>query len=290
MGPHHRGRRCSRPTTPDLAAALLRGIHVVAYGKLLGLLKPIDLAGMVSHTKRREECVSMTGAEHGTAPLRCAIAPSILTADLGRLAEEIRLAEAAGVDRIHLDVMDGRFVPNISFGPLIVEAVRKVTSLPIDLHLMIIEPDRFVPAFVAAGANHITVHQEVCPHLHRQLDQIKELGATAGVALNPATPLVAIEDVLQDLDLLLVMSVNPGFGGQSFISHTFAKIRRARLLFDGLGSTADLEVDGGIHVGNIREVVSAGASVCVTGSAVYSRTRPVADAVRALRAAIASQE
>ncbi len=230
----------------------------------------------------------MVGAEDGTTMRRCAIAPSILTADFGRLAEEIRLAEAAGVDRIHLDIMDGRFVPNISFGPLIVEAVRKATTLPLDLHLMIVEPDRFVPAFAAAGANHITVHQEVCPHLHRQVAQIKELGATAGVAVNPATPLAAIEDVLRDLDLLLVMSVNPGFGGQSFISHTYDKIRRACALLDGIGSTADLEVDGGIHVGNIREVVSAGASVCVTGSAVFSKTQSVADAVRALRIAVAS--
>ena len=236
----------------------------------------------------REGYAPVTGTENGNAPLRCAIAPSILTADLGRLAEEIRLAEAAGVDRIHLDIMDGRFVPNISFGPVIVEAVRKVTTLPLDLHLMIVEPDRFVPAFVAAGATHITVHQEVCTHLHRQLAQIKELGATAGVALNPATPLGAVEDVLQDLDLLLVMSVNPGFGGQSFIGHTYAKIRRARALLAGIDSTADLEVDGGIHVGNIREVVAAGASVCVTGSAVYNRTQSVADAVRALRTAVAS--
>ena len=175
--------------------------------------------------------------------------------------------------------MDGRFVPNISFGPLIVEAVRKATSLPLDLHLMIVEPDRFVPAFVTAGANHITVHQGVCPHLHRQVAQIKELGATAGVALNPATPLGAIKDVLQDLDLLLVMSVNPGFGGQSFISRTYDKIRRARALLDGIGSTADLEVDGGVHVGNIRKVVSSGATVCVTGSAVYNKTQSVADAV-----------
>jgi ribulose-phosphate 3-epimerase len=232
----------------------------------------------------------MTSPSRAPGSLRCAIAPSILTADLGRLAEEIRLAEAAGVDRIHLDIMDGRFVPNISFGPLIVETVRKATGLPLDVHLMILEPDRFVPAFVAAGANHITVHQEICMHLHRQLAQIRELGATAGVALNPATPLATIEDVVEDLDLLLVMSVNPGFGGQSFISYTFNKIRRARTLFDSRGSTADIEVDGGIHEANIREVVAAGASVCVTGSAVYNRTKSVAESVRALRSALASPD
>jgi ribulose-phosphate 3-epimerase len=229
----------------------------------------------------------MTAPLPRTGSLHCAIAPSILTADLGRLAEEIHLAEAAGVDRIHLDIMDGRFVPNISFGPLIVEAVRKATGLPLDVHLMMVEPDRFVPAFIAAGANHITVHQETCIHLHRQLAQIRELGATAGVALNPATSLITIEDVIEDMDLLLVMSVNPGFGGQTFISHAFDKIRRARALFDSRSSTADIEVDGGIHEANIREVVAAGASVCVTGSAVFNRTKSVADSVRALRTALA---
>ncbi|MGH2346189.1 MAG: ribulose-phosphate 3-epimerase [Chloroflexota bacterium] len=232
----------------------------------------------------------MIDPARGKGPLHCAIAPSILTADLGRLAEEIGLAEAAGVDRIHLDIMDGRFVPNISFGPLIVETVRKVTSLPLDVHLMIVEPDRFVPAFVAAGANHITVHQEVCAHLHRQLAQIRELGAKAGVALNPATPLGTLEDVIQDLDLLLVMSVNPGFGGQSFISHTIDKIRRARSLLAGRNSTADVEVDGGIHEANIRKVVAAGASVCVTGSAVYNQSQSVSEAVRALRAALLTDD
>jgi len=229
----------------------------------------------------------MTMTENGARMLSCALAPSILTANLGRLAEEIRTAEASGVDRIHLDIMDGQFVPNISFGPLIVETVRAATSLPLDLHLMILQPDRYVPAFVLAGANHITVHQEVCPHLHRQLTQIKELGATAGVALNPSTSLSTIEDVVEDLDLLLIMSVNPGFGSQSFISHSLDKLRRARALLDQRRSKADLEVDGGVNESTIASVVAAGATVCVTGSAVYNRTRSVADSVRALRLALA---
>ncbi|HEY8287515.1 MAG TPA: ribulose-phosphate 3-epimerase [Chloroflexota bacterium] len=229
---------------------------------------------------------SVPGVRHDPSLTHCVIAPSILTADLGHLAEQIQLAETAGADRIHLDIMDGQFVPNISFGWLIVEAVRAATSLPLDVHLMIVQPDRYVPDFARAGANHITVHQEVCPHLHRQLAQIKELGATAGVALNPATPLYTIEDVIDDLDLLLIMSVNPGFGGQSFISHALDKLRRARALFDTHGSKADLEVDGGVNESTIASVVAAGANVCVTGSAVYNRTRSVADSVSALRAAL----
>jgi len=228
----------------------------------------------------------VTEARQRAAALRCLIAPSILTADLGRLAEEIQLAEAAGADRIHLDIMVVQFVPNISFGWMIVEAVRAATSLPLDVHLMIVQPDRYVSDFARAGANHLTVHQETCSHLDRQLAQIKELGATAGVALNPATSLTTIEDVIDDLDLLLIMSVNPGFGGQSFISHSLDKLRRARALFEAQGSKAELEVDGGINESTIASVVEAGATMCVTGSAVYNRHRSVADSVRALRAAL----
>lgn len=216
------------------------------------------------------------------------LAPSILTADLGRLAEQIVLAEQAGVDVIHLDVMDGRFVPNITLGPLIVAAVRRATRLPLDVHLMIVEPDRYVGAFADAGANGITVHQEVCPHLHRQIQQIKQLGVTAGVALNPSTPLVMVEDVAADLDRLLIMSVNPGFGSQSFIPRTLEKVRQARALLDRQGSTADLEVDGGISAANIAEVARAGADLFVTGSAVYTKDRSVADAVAALREALST--
>jgi ribulose-phosphate 3-epimerase len=228
-----------------------------------------------------------TGMEGAPTRRALRLAPSILTADLGRLADEIVLAEQAGVDYIHLDVMDGRFVPNITLGPLIVSAVRKVTSLPLDVHLMIVEPDRYVPAFAEAGADGLTVHQEVCPHLNRQIHQIKELGLTAGVALNPATPVALVEDVVGDLDRLLIMSVNPGFGGQSFIPRTLEKLRQARSLLDSRGSTADLEVDGGISAANIAEVARAGADLFVTGSAVYNKERSVADAVDALRTALA---
>jgi ribulose-phosphate 3-epimerase len=210
-----------------------------------------------------------------------------LTADLGRLAEAIGQAEAAGVDYIHLDVMDGRFVPNISIGPLIVAAVRKVTSLPLDVHLMIVEPDRYVEAFAQAGATSITVHQEACLHLNRQIHQIKQLGVRAGVALNPATPLVAVEEVLNNLDMLLIMSVNPGFGGQSFIPSSLDKVRRARALLTARSATAELEVDGGVSAANIAALADAGAKVFVAGSAIYNPHTPVADAVAALRAALA---
>jgi ribulose-phosphate 3-epimerase len=232
----------------------------------------------------------MNGNEDVTDPAtlhrRFKIAPSILTADFGRLAEQIQEAEEAGVDYIHLDVMDGHFVPNITLGPVVVSAVRKATRLPLDLHLMIEHPDRYAPAFADAGATSITVHQEVCPHLHRQIYQLKELGVRAGVALNPSTPLVTVEDVLADLDLLLVMCVNPGFGGQVFIPHTIDKLQRARALIEARSAPAELEVDGGVHVANIAEVARAGANVFVTGSAVYNREQSVAEAVSALRRAL----
>ena len=214
------------------------------------------------------------------------IAPSILTADLGHLAESIRQAEAGGADWIHLDIMDGRFVPNISFGPLIVATVRKVTKLPLDVHLMIVEPEHFVPAFVDAGATSLTVQAEACVHLHRQIHQIRDLGARAGVALNPATPLAAIEEVAADLDLLLIMTVNPGFGGQSFIPHSLDKVRRARELLTRSASAARLQVDGGIAADNIATVARAGADVFVTGSSVFNEKRTVADSISLLRDAL----
>lgn len=216
------------------------------------------------------------------------IAPSILTADFTRLGEQIMEAERGGADYIHLDIMDGRFVPNLSFGPLLVAAVRKVTSLPLDVHLMIVEPDRYVQAFADAGATYITVHQEACVHLQRQIAQIKECGARAGVALNPATPLITIEDVLCDLDLLLVMSVNPGFGGQKFLPRMMDKLRRARAMIDDAGLQVELEVDGGVHSTNIAAVGAAGARVFVTGSAVFSPAQPVDAALAALRKALSS--
>ena len=221
-----------------------------------------------------------------TTTRRYTIAPSILTADLGHLADAIREAEDAGVDAFHLDVMDGQFVPNITFGPLIVESIRKLTTLPLDLHLMIVSPDRYVQAFAAAGATSITVHQEVCWHLHRQIAQMKELGLRASVAINPATPLSTIAEVLPDLDMLLVMSVNPGFGGQSFIPRTVEKVRRARTLLDAQAAHADLQVDGGVGTSNIARLAAAGATSFVTGSAVYNRTQSVREAVRALRDAL----
>jgi ribulose-phosphate 3-epimerase len=215
------------------------------------------------------------------------ISPSILTADLSRLGEEIRAAEAAGVDYIHLDVMDGHFVPNITIGPLVVAAVRAVTALPLDVHLMIEHPERYVAAFADAGATILTVHQEACPHLQRQLTQIRELGCKASVAINPATPIVMLEDVLSDADQVLVMTVNPGFGGQSFIPRSLDKVRRMRAMLDASGSAADLEVDGGVNADNIGAVVAAGATVVVAGSSVYTPKRSVAEAVRLLRDAAA---
>src|SRR6185369_10531127 len=197
------------------------------------------------------------------------IAPSILSADFGRLAEEVKAVEAAGADWIHVDVMDGRFVPPITLGPLVVEAVRKATKLPLDVHLMIVEPERHLTEFVKAGANSVTVHVETCPHLHRTLGQIRELGATPSVTLNPGTPLSAIEEVLGDVGMVLVMSVNPGWGGQSFIPASVDKVRRLRAMLDARGSKARVEVDGGVNPQTARQVVAAGADVLVAGYAVF---------------------
>ncbi len=211
-----------------------------------------------------------------TRPLR--IAPSILSADFARLGEEIAAIEAAGADYIHVDIMDGHFVPNISFGPLVMASVRKLTALPFDVHLMIAPVDLYVPSFAKAGADIITVHAEAGPHLHRTLQAIRAEGKKAGVALNPATPVSAVEHVIGDIDLLLIMSVNPGFGGQSFIPETLTKLGQARAL---IGSRdIDLEVDGGVTADNARAIAEAGANVLVAGSSVYGGNDPATYAPR----------
>jgi ribulose-phosphate 3-epimerase len=200
-------------------------------------------------------------------PIR--IAPSILSADFGRLAEEVRAVEAAGADWIHVDVMDGRFVPNITIGPLVVEAVRKVTRLPIDAHLMIVEPERYVDAFAKAGANLISVHAEVSPHLHRTIQAIRAAGARPAVALNPSTPLDGLEYVLGDVDMVLLMTVNPGFGGQGYIPAVTEKVRRLRRMADERGQELEIQVDGGIKPSTVGTVAQAGANVFVAGTAVF---------------------
>ncbi len=211
------------------------------------------------------------------------IAPSILSADFGRLADEVRDLERAGADLVHVDVMDGRFVPNLTIGPIVVKAVRAATSLPLDVHLMIVEPERYVAAFADAGADIITVHAEASPHLHRTLQQIRALGKQAGVALNPHTPEDVVRYVLDDVDLLLVMSVNPGFGGQSFLASALPKLRALRALIDASGRSIALEVDGGVAPGTAGQVVAAGADVLVAGSAVFGRS-DYATAIAELRA------
>ncbi len=217
-------------------------------------------------------------------PLPIRIAPSILSADFGRLAEEVRAVEAAGADVIHVDVMDGRFVPNITIGPLVVEAVRKVTKLPIDTHLMIVEPERYVEAFAKAGANLVSVHAEVSPHLHRTLQAIRAAGARPAVALNPSTPLSAVEWVLGDCEMVLVMTVNPGFGGQSYIESGTRKVRELRALADRLNPGLEIEVDGGVKPETAAAVAAAGANVLVAGTAVFGQPDYRA-AIAAIRAA-----
>ncbi len=199
------------------------------------------------------------------------IAPSILSADFSRLGEEIREVEAAGADVIHVDVMDGHFVPNITIGPLVVKAVRQVTSLPLDVHLMITDADSYVRDFADAGADWITVHVEACDHLHRTIDQIKALGKKAGAVLNPATSLSTLDVILPDLDLVMLMSVNPGFGGQSFITSSLDKIRRLREMIDQVGLPVGIEVDGGVSPDTISMVAEAGANIFVAGSAIFGQ-------------------
>jgi ribulose-phosphate 3-epimerase len=213
------------------------------------------------------------------------IAPSILSADFGYLADQVQQAEAAGADYIHVDVMDGRFVPNLTLGPLIVEAVRRATRLPIDVHLMIDAPERYLAEFAAAGGDILTIHAEACTHVQATLARARALGARAGLALCPATPLAIVEEVYQDLDLLLVMTVNPGFGGQKLIPATVGKTRRARGLLEQLGAAAELEVDGGVNLETIASVVEAGAEVLVAGSSVFNAHASVATNLQALRKA-----
>jgi ribulose-phosphate 3-epimerase len=199
------------------------------------------------------------------------IAPSILSADFARLGEEIAAVERAGADYIHIDVMDGHFVPNITIGPLIVEAIRPVTKLPLDVHLMIENPDQYIENFAKAGADYITVHVEACRHLHRTIHHIKSFGIKAGVVLNPATPVDSIEHILADIDMVLLMSVNPGFGGQSFIPEVLPKIRKVKEMADAKGKEIEIEIDGGVNPETAKLCIEAGANVLVAGSAIYNK-------------------
>ena len=217
-------------------------------------------------------------------PARVLIAPSILSADFGRLADEVACVEAGGADVIHVDVMDGHFVPNITIGVPVVQSLRRIVKVPMDVHLMIEEPDRYIDAFVKAGAAMVSVHVEVLPHLHRTVQAIKALGAKAGVVVNPATPAASLHDIAGDVDYVLVMSVNPGFGGQTFIPRSESKVREVRALLDRAGNRAPIEIDGGIDQHNVARVVAAGAEIIVAGSAVFHTPDPER-ATRELKAA-----
>lgn len=213
------------------------------------------------------------------------IAASILAADFARLGEQIQGAESAGVDLIHVDVMDGRFVPNITLGPLIVEAARRSTQLPLDVHLMIVEPDQYIGDFASAGADRISVHWEACPNLHRTLQRIREAGCQAGIAINPHTPASLLSEVVHLLDVVIVMTVNPGFGGQAFLPETLPKIAALREMVAQTGREIDIEVDGGINATTASTAVQAGANVLIAGSAIYSDKHSIDDGVRAIRQA-----
>ena len=216
------------------------------------------------------------------------IAPSILSADFARLADDIARCEAGGADWIHVDVMDGCFVPNLTFGAKVIETLRRLTTLPLDVHMMVVEPEKYLDSFAAAGANVLTIHQEASPHLHRQLHRIRELGCRAGVAINPSTPVETLRDVAADLDLLLIMTVNPGFGGQRFIAGVIDKITRARQLLGAARSSAVLEVDGGVGRDTIADCWRAGADTFVAGHAIFSAADPARE-IGALRALCAEQ-
>ena len=214
------------------------------------------------------------------------IVPSILSADFTRLGEQVREADAAGAQRIQIDVMDGHFVPNITMGPMVVEAVRRCTRLPLEAHLMITNPERFIEDFAQAGADVIIVHQEVCPHLHRVIMQIRDAGKSPAVALNPSTPVFMLEDMLSFLDMVLVMTISPGFGGQEFVPETLPKITRMRQMIIDRGLRCDIEVDGGIHEATAPLAVRAGANLLVSGSGVYNKRESVAQAIERLRNAV----
>jgi ribulose-phosphate 3-epimerase len=203
------------------------------------------------------------------------IAPSLLAADFLHLEQECQMLNESKADWFHLDVMDGRFVPNISFGMSVIKQLRKMTAKFFDVHLMIVEPEKYVEEFKDAGANSLTVHQEACPHLHRNIQQIKSLGMKAGVAINPATPVSLLQDIIRDVDMVLVMSVNPGFGGQSFIPYSLAKIAELKALIKNTASSAKIEVDGGISLDNAAEILKAGADVLVAGSSIFKSEKPL---------------
>ena len=220
-------------------------------------------------------------------PKQILIAPSVLSADFSALGAAVAAVERGGADLIHVDVMDGHFVPNITLGPPVVKAIKRVARVPLDVHLMISDPDRYAEAFVEAGASMLSVHVEVLPHLNRSISHIKSLGAKAGVVLNPSTPVIAIEEVAGDVDFVLVMSVNPGFGGQTFIPRSEHKVRAVRALLDAAGNRAPIEIDGGIDLSNVRRVIDAGVDIVVAGSAIFNTSDPAA-ATEALKRAATS--